>query len=369
MQCSTPVNAMRLAQLGPYPPPNGGVQTNLVAIRQYLEARGDSCVAVNLTRFLGRAPGVYYPSNAWELARLLLRLRVDILHLHFGGHLSQRLLGLALFCTLLPGRKTVLTLHSGGYPSSPAGKTAGRWTLRGFIFRRLDGLIAVNAEIAALFRKFGVRPDRIRTILPFSMIPPEASTPLPENLRRFVAEHKPLLLTVGLLEPEYGLPLQIDTLEDILARFPSAGLVIAGSGSLEQQLRARIDSKSYRDHILLYGDLPREATLATMRDSDVLLRTTLYDGDSVSVREALYLGTPVIATDNGMRPQGVRLIPAGECERLRDAVFEALSGGRRRSEPVAGGQENIRAVVELYKELLGQQPTQKSAEVAPTPPV
>ena len=196
------------------------------------------------------------------MARLLLRLRVDILHLHFGGHLSPRLLGLALLCTLLPGRKTVLTFHSGGYPSSPAGQTAGRWTLRGFIFRRLDGLIAVNAEIAALYRKFGVRPERIRTILPFAMTPPQRSDPLPENLQSFMAKHGPLLLTVGLLEPEYDLPLQIDTLEDILQRFPDAGLVIAGAGSLEEELRRKIASKPYADHILLYGDLPRTATLA-----------------------------------------------------------------------------------------------------------
>ena len=33
----------------------------------------------------------------------------------------------------------------------------------------------------------------------------------------------------------------------------------------------------------------------------IFLRTTLYDGDSISVREALHLGVPVIASDNGMR--------------------------------------------------------------------
>src|SRR5438552_7061384 len=99
---------MKVAQLGPYPPPHGGVQANLVAIRLYLESHGHTCVAVNLTRFRGDAPGVYYPKNALKLARLLMGLRVDILHLHFGGDLSPRLLGLALFCALLPGRKTVL---------------------------------------------------------------------------------------------------------------------------------------------------------------------------------------------------------------------------------------------------------------------
>jgi glycosyltransferase involved in cell wall biosynthesis len=345
---------MRVAQLGSYPPPQGGVQTNLVAIREYLESHGYSCVAVNLTRFRGRAPGVYYPAGALELVRILVNLRVDVLHLHFGGHLAPRLLGLALFCTLLPGRKTVLTFHSGGYPSSPAGRTAGRWTLRGFIFRRLDGLIAVNAEIAALYRKFGVRPERIRTILPFSIAPPERSDPLPERLRLFAAGHRPLLLSVGGLEPEYDLALQIDTLEDILPRFPDARLAIAGSGSLETELRRKIASKPYADHILLYGDLPRAATLRAMLDADVVLRTTLYDGDAISVREALYLGAPVIATDNGMRPSGVRLIPVSDRAGLREALLEVLSEGRERT-PVAGdGQENLRAVVEFYGELLGR---------------
>ena len=343
---------MKVAQLGSYPPPQGGVQTNLVAIREFLEQTGHSCVAVNLTRFRGNAPGVYYPATAAELVRLLPRLPVDLLHLHFGGHLAPRLLGLALFCTMLPGRKTVLTFHSGGYPSSPAGKTAGWWTLRGFIFRRLDGLIAVNAEIATLYRKFGVRAERIRTILPFSITPPKPSDPLPERLRAFTANHRPVLLSVGGLEPEYDLPLQIDTLADILPRFPDARLVIAGSGSQEPEIRRRIASKPYADHILLYGDLPREATLRAMLDADVVLRTTHYDGDAISVREALYLGAPVIATDNGMRPAGVRLFPIGDRAGLRDALLEVFSKGRKR-EPVAGdGQENLRAVVQFYEEIL-----------------
>jgi glycosyltransferase involved in cell wall biosynthesis len=345
---------MKVAQLGPYPPPEGGVQTNLVAIRQYLQAGGHSCVAVNLTRFRGDVPGVYYPTGVLALARLLLRLRVDILHLHFGGHLAPRLLGLAFLCTLLPGRKTVLTFHSGGYPSSPAGQTAGRWTLRGFIFRRLDGLIAVNAEIAALYRKFGVRPERIRTILPFSAAAPSSADPLPEKLRLFAANHRPLLLSVGGLEPEYDLPLQIDTLEDILQRFPNARLLIVGGGSMEEELRRKIASKPYADHILLYGDMPRTATLRAMLDCDVVLRTTLYDGDSISVREALYLGAPVIATDNGMRPPGVRLIPISDRIGLRDALFDVLPTGRKPT-PVAGdGQENLRAVVDFYRELLAR---------------
>ena len=222
---------MRVVQLGPYPPPHGGVQTNLVAIREYLRRHGHACDAINLTRFRREdADGVYYPVGAVALMRLLWRLPADILHLHFGGDLTPRLLGLALFCTLLPGRKTVLTFHSGGYPGSPAGRTAARATLRGFVLRRLDGLIGVNAEIAALFAKFGVRQERIRTILPFAVQPPDRSLPLPERLAAFLSAHSPALLTVGLLEPEYDLPMQIDAMAGILRALPARRAADRGSG-------------------------------------------------------------------------------------------------------------------------------------------
>jgi glycosyltransferase involved in cell wall biosynthesis len=345
---------MKVVQLGPYPPPHGGVQTNLVAIRDLLRKSGHECLAVNLTRHRGEdSGGVFYPKSAFDLVRLLHRLDADILHLHFGGDLTPRLLGLALYCTLLPGRRTVLTFHSGGYPGSPAGKTARPATLRGFVLRRLDGLVAVNEEIAAMFRKFGVPSRRIRTILPFAVQPPDPNLPLPQPLAEWIAAHRPSLLTVGLLEPEYDLVLQIDAMAEVLRRHPNAGLIIVGAGSLEAKLRENIAGKPYRDHVLLYGDMPHAVTLRAMLECDALLRTTLYDGDSVSVREALYTGTPVIATDNGMRPAGPKLIPTGDAAKLVAAISEVVVEGRG-SRTVAGdGQENIRAVVKFYEELRG----------------
>jgi glycosyltransferase involved in cell wall biosynthesis len=197
-------------------------------------------------------------------------------------------------------------------------------------------------------------PDRrIRTIPPFVVKPPDPALRLPEELRGFVEAYKPLLLTVGLLEPEYDLALQVDAIEEVLRRFPGAGLIIAGSGSLERELRRHIASKPYAAHILLYGDMPHAVTLRLMLDADVLLRTTLYDGDSVALREALYLGLPVIATDNGMRPSGVQLIPCSDRERLCDAICATVAGDRPRRAAAGDGQENVRAVVEFYGELLG----------------
>ncbi len=345
---------MKILQMGPYPPPHGGVQTNIVAIRRFLLDRRIPCSVINLTRHKrADAEEVYHPKNALEVLRLLARLRCDIIHLHIGGDISFRLLALGLVCSLLPRRKTVLTFHSGGYPTSEAGRTARPATLRGFILRRFDRVIVVNSELQKLFQKFGVAPRRVRLISPHALPSRPTLAALPRQLEVFFESHSPVLTTVGLLEPEYALPLQVEALALVLERFPNAGLLIIGSGSLEEELRGLIDSKPYGEHILLCGDLEHPATLRAIEESDLFLRTTLFDGDSISVREALHLGVSVIATDNRMRPDGVRLIPPSDLGALWRAIEGNLAQSNPRQTKGEGDEGNLQEVLTLYRELMG----------------
>lgn len=343
---------MRVVLLGPFPPPHGGVQTNLVAIRNYLRRQGHSCAVINITRYRKKEEDeVYYPESSVGLVQRLLTLKYDILHLHFGGNLTNRLLALSMVCCSIPGTRKVLTFHSGGYPSSPEGQTARPGTLRGFVLRRFDRLIGVNQEIVELYHRFGVSPSKTKFIFPYSFDVQASS--MPEALENFFATHTPVLSTVGGLEPEYDLPTQIEAMRDILAVHPAAGLVIIGHGSIEREIRSLVASKPYADSILVCGDVPHSATLQVMIRCDVFLRTTLYDGDSVSVREALNYGTPVIATDNGMRPPGPRLVPIQDAEAVKRTVLECLQEPRKQRIVAGGsGEENLEAVVELYRDAL-----------------
>ncbi len=343
---------MTVLQLGPYPPPNGGVQSNIVAIRRYLTGKGIRSGVINLTRHREvREEGVYHPTTALETALLLLRLPYRVLHFHLGGIVTARMLGLSLLLCWLPKRKAVLTFHSGGYPSTPEGKRAKPRSFNGFVFRRFDRVIAVNPAIADMMRRYGVDEERIRLICPAAIDPTEIAESLPEKVAEFYARHQPVLVSVGLLEAEYDLPLQIEVLGKVRERLAGAGLVMIGSGSLERELREQIAAQPWREHILLAGDLPHAVTLRAIGEADVLLRTTRYDGDAVSVREALYLGTPVIATDNGMRPEGPRLIPVGDGVALQAAIEErAWAGGLKRAHGSAG-LANVEAVFRVYEEL------------------
>jgi len=342
---------MRVLQLGPFPPPHGGIQTNLVAIREYLRSRGIPCGVINLTRH--RKPNsdeVYYPDSAAELLRLLLTLPYDTLHLHIGGNLTMRLLALSLTCCIIPGKKAVLSFHSGGFPSSPRGRALHARTLPAFVLRRFDAVIGINTAIVGWLATLGVAQDRLHHILPYTDVLEPAQS-LSISLESFYREHDPVLLTVGLLEPEYDLPLQIDTLGKIRERLPGAGLVIIGAGSLEADLRRAIATVAWAEHILLAGDVPHAVTLKATAEAAMLLRTTLYDGDSVSVREALRLGTPVIATDNGMRPANVCLIPVSDAAALERAILEQPSRAGMQNEAVPPSDANLEAVLNVYKRL------------------
>jgi glycogen(starch) synthase len=347
---------MRVLLLGPYPPPHGGVETNLVAIRRFLLKRGVHCAVINITRHRKTEEDeIYYPKNVIELLGLLVRLDYDILHLHVGGLLSRRVLRLGLVCSSMPGKKTIFTFHSGGYPSMPEARSTSSRSLAGFVLRRFDRLIAVNREIRDFFQRLGITSERIRLIAPHAFLEDgDFDGPLPEPLASFFSRHQPILISAGQLEPEYDLRLQIEALGTLLQSSPNAGLILLGQGTLEEELRKVIQAKALAEHVLLSGDVPHEATMQAISRADLMLRTTLYDGDAISVREALYLGTPVIATDNGMRPNGVRLIPISDVDALQQAIEQMLALPRGKHEQLRVPDEsNLVAVLNLYQELLG----------------
>jgi len=148
------------------------------------------------------------------------------------------------------------------------------------------------------------------------------------------------------------LALQIEAMKFVREKWPKAGLLIAGSGSLHEALRRQIDQQPYAEHVLLYGDLPHAATLEAITRADLMLRTTWYDGDALSVREALHFGLPVIATDNGMRPAGVRLIPPRDLKKLLAAIDDALAKpATNRQSSAPADDSNLMAVLNLYREL------------------
>lgn len=344
---------MHVLQLGPYPPPEGGINRNVLAIREGLRRMGHRCsiIATSRSSQITVEPDVYHPRTALELINTIRAIDFDVLHLHVGGEITSRIVALLAACAILGRGRSVLSFHSGGYPDSDAGRRARPSTVRGSIFRNFTRVISVNEAIDAVMERYGVRGDLRSVVLPFVGQVPDSKVELPAELRTFVEASRPFILTVGLLEPEYDLELQVDRMADVLANRPEAGSMIVGSGSLRDTLAKRIAAKPYAERILLAGDVPHPVTLHLIDKADVLLRTTTFDGDAISVREALFLGTPVIATDNRMRPEGVTLIASRDGDALVKHILGASSSEKPKNRRLSADVSNVDAVLRIYEEL------------------
>ena len=296
-----------------------------MALRARAVARGLDVQVINLHRHRdGVLPGVHHPRSPVELLQCVRSLKPDVVHLHAGGLLSRRLIGLLTMLPIVSGAPVHFTFHSGGFPTSPEGRALSRWGAAAFALRQLRRIVGVNTELASYFRQLGVPVERIVVLRPDSPIEVDANA-VPEALVAFARRSSPFLLSVGGMEPEYQVAQQVAAMESIVSRWPKAGLLIAGSGSELLARQQAAAASPYAAQVLLPGDVPHAAVLALMQQADVVLRPTLYDGDAISVREALQLGRPVVATRTSFRPDGVVLIETADSASLIAGIERALN--------------------------------------------
>jgi len=311
-------------------------------IHRQLMAAGVTCRVLDMSLV---RPGFGF---GWTVLRHALRGWT--LHLHTNGHNVKSWL-LALGCGLAGQSRggSILTLHSGmvsGYLLAAPGWRRKLAALACSLYTRV---ICAGPETRSALVSLGV-DARSTEVLPafLSAGSPEVS---PESgLLAWMGRHRPLFSTVLFFRPEYGFDLLIAALARLRRIYPSLGCLVMGSGEQRAEAEQRIREAGLENSILLLGDVPHDACLAWMSVCDVFLRPTLADGDSISVREALALGVPVVASRVGARPAGAILFRPGDVEEMLGAVELALAAERGNPPRAAGSMDRL---MEIYRQVDG----------------
>lgn len=342
---------LHVVQLGPYPPPEGGISRNILAIRDELLATGhrSTIIATSRSSSVDGAEDVHHPSSAFELISLLRSIKGDVVHLHIGGNVSARVLALAAATAFFARGPSVLTMHSGHFPMSKAAENAAPTSIAGNIFRRFSRVIAVNERIADVFRRYGVDDGCIEVILPFAPRRPDPNVAVSEPIAAFISRRSPLILSVGGLEPDYDPLFQVAAFGELLEKHPHTGLLMVGDGSMRAEVESAIAASGHAERIMLAGNISHPIVLHLIAKADVAIRTTLFDGDAISVREALHLGTPVVASDAAERPEGAIVYLQGDHGSFLNAMDAALKQGRGPWQ--SGSNENSLRVLAIYEDL------------------
>jgi glycosyltransferase involved in cell wall biosynthesis len=201
-----------------------------------------------------------------------------------------------------------------------------------------DRVICVNQEIADSIVRLGISRSRIE-IAPAFLFTPPGDVEVPNDIKRWTRSRVPLVSTAMFFRPEYGFELLVQAMVRLRRSYPGIGCIVMGSGEGQAAAQETLAAQRMDETVCLTGDLGHEVCLALMSESAVFVRPTYCDGDSISVREALALGVPVVASNVGSRPSGTVLFEAGDLEGLVDALTRVIhkkSLGTALNVPVRG---------------------------------
>jgi len=292
------------------------------------------------------------PGAGFILAVLRQALEGWTLHLHTNGHNVKSWL-LALGCGLAGQWRggSILTLHSGMVPGYLESAPLWRRRLAALTCSHYRQVICVSAEIGSALLSLGLDSQRMEVLPAFlSTESPEVS--LDPGLLAWVGRHWPLFSTVLFFRPEYGFDLLVAALVRLRRIYPSLGCLVMGGGEQRAEAEKRVREEGLEENILLAGDVDHDACLAWMALCDVFLRPTLEDGDSISVREALSLGVPVVASRVGTRPAGAILFHPGDVEDMLAKVEQAMALKRDTQPKPAGSMDRL---MEIYRQVDGSE--------------
>lgn len=346
-----------IAVWGRVPPPIGGMAVHLQRLLPYLNEEGISVQMYSTGRRTPDHPAVRQVSHkriVWFLS--LLFGKCEPVHYVFSNN------GYARFAASLLSRlkKAKVVLRIGGESLKEPAHSPNPfiWSITRFAVRNADVIIGVSHQICGHAKLLGAR----KVMLVPGFIPASIdNTPIPDEVESFLGQRNgPVLLASGEISSDrkddlYGAYFLLDLMErmrDIRLLFYA--YTITKSKKDQEPLVKEISLRGLTDRFLLFSSTTE--LLPAMRRCDVLLRPTRSDGDSNSIREALHIGLPVIASDCVPRPAGVITFTSGNLAALKrtiDTVLGDISGfkAKVRSLPKSN---NARPIVELFKELLNR---------------
>jgi len=305
-------------------------------VEDNLRARGHECRALNI----GKSRKI--PSDEYVTCRSLFdyicktfwhAFRGYTMHMHANGDGAVGL-GLALiscFMGFICFRRVVVSFHAGveqqNFPREKSGKMLFFYYL---LFKLPKKVLCDNEAVREKIIEYGISPDKVQAIQTFgSDYVKGENVPLPEHVEEFIQNREPVLYTYFFLREGFHLETFVEGIRRLADRYPNFGIVNAGAVEdneppMKEKILKMIDDLKVSDQICFADDLSHDQFLTLTRRSKLYLRTPTSDGEAASVLEALTMGVPVVASENGTRPESVVTYKHDDPDDLTAEVVDVL---------------------------------------------
>jgi sugar transferase (PEP-CTERM/EpsH1 system associated) len=234
-----------------------------------------------------------------RLCRVLRQHRVDVVHSHNWGTLVE---------TALARRSAGVRWHVHAERGMAYGsehvalwRRVLRDRVKKWAFRSTDAVVAVSESIRDDLASCGIAPASRITVIPngvdVSLTEDPGTARCAIRRRLGIGDHAFVIGSIGRLVKVKDYPTIINAMAKLREAQHDVYLVIVGDGGERDNLRAHLEETGLQDRCFLpgnQGDVPR--WLAAM---DVYVNSSLSEGMSQAILEAMAAGLPIVTTDAG----------------------------------------------------------------------
>jgi glycosyltransferase involved in cell wall biosynthesis len=290
---------------------------------------------------LGRRPG-FVPTLGPAIARAASAHSIQVLHCH---HYSPFVYGqLAALCD--SGLRVVFTEHGRLTNSPPSRK---RRLANRFFGRRPDAICAVSEDLRRHLIAEGMPQDQVAVVHNGidPGIPPTSEDRHAMRAALGISLASDVIGWVGRLDGVKDVGSLISSIRLLDRAHPPVTLLIVGDGPERARLEAQVASLGLTASVVFAGY--RSDVRRVLAACDIYANSSLYEGVSITILEAMAASLPVVATRVGGTPEVVidgatgYLVTQGSPHRMASALA-ALIGQpeRRRAFGEAGRNRVIR---------------------------
>jgi glycosyltransferase involved in cell wall biosynthesis len=353
---------MKIIHVGKYPPPYGGVSVHIQRLTEFLLANNQDTLVINTSWVKTIKNHVIAMNECKTFFYLLFRAKKAIVHFHIFT------LKLIFFIYLVAWKhKVIISFHNERFPDLIQSK--GKFIFFAIIWmlKKMDRIIMSNTRCAQWAES--LLPKEKICLLP-AFIPPLQSLPLEldpilhlRKKHRYIIASNAWKISFWKNQDLYGIDILIEMMNHLVNRGKMDVILIfllshIGEESYLLKMQDKIKEHRLKERFIFITEpLPEASSLWNI--SDLVIRATNTDGNSVSVLEALHSGIPVLASDCVERPGAVQLFKNRDLDDLIEKVQQILVHLEFYKNKVKLFKitNNAQSFLDLYKKLIEEEQT------------
>jgi L-malate glycosyltransferase len=266
---------------------------------------------------------------AWRLARVIKRLRPDVIHAHDAHGVAMASLALSLGAASARHGEPPLVV-SRRVDFHLRGNSFSRWK-----HRQVDCFIAASEAIRQMLVADGVPEERTVTVHEGIDVDHVLAAPVVNIHEAFFLPHNaPVVGNIAALVPHKGQRHLIEAAHLVVQRLPDVRFVILGEGELREHLERLVRDDHLEKHVLLPGF--RTDVLGCLKSFDLFVMSSVTEGLGTSLLDAMACSRPIVATRAGGIPEVVEdgvtglLVPPRDHKAMADAIVTLIEDRARR---------------------------------------